>query len=81
MCPDQYVDVGITDKLRKGKRDGTPEKPSTPNASQDPLQEEGTPQPEKKQVLVNEEILNLAIKPEDLAKVSFGQCEIKLAYQ
>lgn len=58
-----------SDKLRKGKRDGTPEKPLTPNASQDALQEEGTPQPERKHVLVNDEILGLAIKPEDLERL------------
>ena len=54
----------VLDKLRKGRKDGgTPEKPSTPNASE---VEEEQPPP----VLVNDEILALQIKPEDLAQVS-----------
>ncbi len=59
----------ILDKLRKGKRDGTPEKPTTPSASQDALQEEGSSSPEKKQVIVNDEILAMQIKADELHKV------------
>ena len=60
----------LSDKLRKGKRDGTPDKPTTPITSQDALMEEGTPQPDAA-VIINDEILGLQIKPEDLAKVGY----------
>ena len=58
------------DKFRKGKRDGTPDKPSTPNASQDAMQEEGVAAREKKHVIVDDDILAMQIKPQDLEKVS-----------
>ena len=56
----------ISDKLRKGgKRDGTPEKPTTPNT--DNLDEDELAG--KKQIIVNDEILAMQIKHEDLQKV------------
>ncbi|KAK2157198.1 hypothetical protein LSH36_196g08021 [Paralvinella palmiformis] len=58
----------VTHKLKKGRRDGTPEKPNTSNVSQDDLPEEG-PAAEKKHVIINDEILALRIKPEDLEKL------------
>lgn len=64
--------ITFSDKLKKGKRDGTPDKPNTPIASQDALLEEGANQPDKKSVLINDEILGLQIKPEDLQKVLFN---------
>ena len=59
----------LSDKLRKNKRDGTPEKPTTPNASQGELGEDGQEEA-KKNIIINDEILALQIKPDDLEKVS-----------
>ena len=52
--------------MKTKKRDGTPEKSATPNMSQDALQEE---EQQNRNVLFNEEIEKLSIKPDDLAKV------------
>lgn len=48
----------------KGKRDGTPDKPTTPGADGDDNGSEGRPC-----ILNDEEIQNLAIKPDALNKV------------
>ena len=59
----------FSDKLKKGKTDGTPEKPNTPSGSQDAsTEEEGTVS--EKRVIINPEILAMQIKEEDLQKVS-----------
>ncbi len=57
------------DKFRKPSKRDTPEKPGTPSASQENLLEDGSTV-EKKYVIVNDEILALRIKQEDLQKVA-----------
>ncbi|CAH1789362.1 unnamed protein product, partial [Owenia fusiformis] len=54
-------------KLKGKKRDGTPEKSTTPNLSQDALPEED--RAASRNVIINDEILALAIKEEDLTKL------------
>ena len=64
----QSPSLSPTDKLKRGgKREGTPEKSTTP--SQDALPEEGAGA-DKKPVLMNDEIRALQIKPENLEQVS-----------
>ncbi|KAK2186936.1 hypothetical protein NP493_182g04011 [Ridgeia piscesae] len=55
-------------KLRKASKRDTPEKPGTPNASQENLLDDGTAV-EKKHIIINDEILALRIKTEDLKKL------------
>ena len=57
--------LAVVDKLKKGKRDGTPDKSGTP--SQDALADET--QSSVRNVIWNEEIERLQIKEEELAKV------------
>ena len=54
------------DKLRKGKRESSPDKPGTPSGD---ILEEGAPPPEKP-VIVNDEILALQITKDNLEKVT-----------
>ena len=61
----------LSDKLRKASKRDTPEKPGTPNASQENLLDDESIV-EKKYVIINDEILAMRIKHEDLQKV--GQC-------
>ncbi|ELU14603.1 hypothetical protein CAPTEDRAFT_226990 [Capitella teleta] len=52
-------------KLKKGKRDGTPEKPTTPTTD---TQEDGD-QSSRRKVIINDEILGMQIKNEDFQKL------------
>jgi hypothetical protein len=55
----------FADKLKRGKRDGTPEKPTTPTTDT----QEDEEQSARRNIIVNDEILAMQIKPEDLQKV------------
>ena len=55
------------DKLKRGKREGTPEKSGTP--SQDAMPDDS--QASARNVIWNEEIEKLQIKEDELVKVSF----------
>ena len=72
----------LTDKLKgKGnKRDGTPDKPTTPGADGEDGGSEGRPT-----ILNDEEIQSLAIKPDALDKVwlasfNLGEISLTLSY-
>ena len=56
------------DKLRKNKRDNSPDKPGTPSND---ILEEGEKQ--EKKVIINDEILALAVKEEDLKQVTIKE--------
>ena len=59
--------LSLTDKIKKSKRDGgTPDKPGTPSASRDALLEEELG---GRRVIINDEILAMHIKEENLVKV------------
>ena len=64
MCSHSSV---FTDKMKAKRREGTPEKPATPNASQDALTEQT-----QSTAIYNKDIENLAIKESDLMKVSLS---------
>ena len=65
--------ITFSDKLKKGKRDGTPEKTATPNLSQE-TGEDGTPGAEKRPAIMDDEILAMQIKPESFEKVIIFVC-------
>ena len=59
--------VSNVEKSKKRGRDGTPDKPMTPNASQDTMEDNALD--DRRNVIINDEILALQIKPEDIQKV------------
>lgn len=58
----------VSDKSRNKKRDGSPDKPTTPGAGLLEQTKEEAAAPEK-QVIVDPEILAMQITPEQLEKV------------
>ena len=56
----------VSDKLGRKRFGGTPDKPTTPSASQDGTDDDLL---DKKKAIINDEILALQIKEDELAKV------------